>query len=90
MTLSATLIDLYTMALATAALLALPVVALVALVGVLVGIAQTVLGISDQNVSFGPKIALVIAACAWGGPLAFSMLSALFRAAMQALPQLGR
>lgn len=84
------LLGLYVLALETAAVLALPVVSIVAIVGVIVGLAQTVTGISDQNLSFGPKLFAVMAACVWGGSTAFAVLAALLRAALSALPHLAR
>jgi flagellar biosynthesis protein FliQ len=85
---SSTLVDLYTMALETAALVTLPAIGLVAIVGVVVGLAQAITGISDQNLSFGPKIA-GIAFIAWlGGPPALALVETLLREAIRALPQL--
>jgi flagellar biosynthesis protein FliQ len=84
------LMDLYMYAWETAALLALPVVGIVAVIGVIVGLAQTVTGVSDQNLSFGPKLCAVMAACVWGGSSAFAMLASLLRAAANALPHLVR
>jgi flagellar biosynthesis protein FliQ len=81
---------LYVYAWETAAILALPIVGVVALVGVIVGLLQTVTGISDQNLSFGPKLGAAMLACVWGGPAAFAMLASLLRAAMKALPHLAR
>ncbi len=85
---NAHLLDLYLLALETAALLAFPVVALVGAVGVVVGVLQAMTGISDQNLSFGPKIAAVAAACAWGGSMAFSVMETLLQSVMHSLPQL--
>jgi flagellar biosynthesis protein FliQ len=83
-----TLVDLYRMALETAAIVTLPAIGLVAIVGVVVGLAQALTGISDQNLSFGPKIA-GIAFTAWlGGPPALALVETLLREAVRAFPQL--
>ncbi len=81
-------LSLYLKALETALLLALPVVVLVALIGVIVGLVQTVVQVQDQNVSFAPKlvgVALIIAAA--GAP-ALEMLRKLLVETMAALPRL--
>ena len=83
-------IDLYTRALETAALLALPVVAVIGVIGVIVGLAQTITGIQDQNLSFGPKIAVIILLAAMSGPFALALLGELLRASIQVLPHLVR
>lgn len=83
-------IDLYLYALETAAMLVLPVMALIGLVGVVVGLAQTITGIADQNLSFGPKIAAVMLLAAIAGPSALALLVALVRASIQTLPHLVR
>lgn len=80
--------QLYGMALQTALVLALPVVALVAIIGIIIAIAQTIVGISDQNISFGPKIAAVAAVLAVGGMPALSLLTGLLRTVILALPHL--
>jgi flagellar biosynthesis protein FliQ len=80
--------ELYGTALQTALVLALPVVALVAIIGIIVAIAQTIVGISDQNVSFGPKIAAVAALLAVGGMPALSLLASFLRTVILALPRL--
>lgn len=79
-------IDLYIHALETAALLALPVLVVIGVIGVVVGLAQTITGIQDQNLSFGPKLAVVILLAAMGGPFALALIGALLRASIQALP----
>jgi flagellar biosynthetic protein FliQ len=80
--------QLYDTALQTALVLALPVVALVAFIGVVTAIAQTVVGISDQNISFGPKLAAVAAVLAVGGMPALELLASLLRTAIMSLPRL--
>lgn len=87
---SQAVIDLYTRALETAALLALPVIAVIGVIGVIVGLAQTITGIQDQNLSFGPKIAVVMLLAVINGPFALSLLGDLLRASIQALPHLVR
>ena len=80
--------ELYSMAMRTALALSLPVVGLVAIIGVLVAMIQTVVGISDQNISFGPKLAAVAAVLLVGGMPALGILVALLRAAILTLPRL--
>lgn len=76
------------MAMRTALALSLPVVGLVAIIGVLVAMIQTVVGISDQNISFGPKLAAVAVVLFVGGLPALGILVALLRAAILTLPRL--
>jgi len=80
--------QLYGLALQTALILALPVVGLVALIGILIALIQTVLGIQDQNISFGPKIAAVAVLAAIGGLPGMALLASLVRAAILSLPRL--
>ena len=80
--------QLYAIALQTALLLALPVVGLVAVVGIVIAIAQTVTGIQDQNLSFGPKIAAVAMMLAIGGLPGMVLLTRLLQTAIAALPRL--
>jgi len=82
--------ELMTQALETAALIALPAVIAVALVGVVVGILQTVVQLQDQNVSFAPKLVAVALLASLAGPAAFAMLRMLLVIAIQALPGLAR
>ena len=75
-------------ALRSTALIALPAVVVVAVVGVVIGIAQTVVQVQDQNVAFAPKLAAV-ALLAWVvGPLAFDILRALLITSIDSLPAL--
>ena len=77
-------------AMKTAALIALPAVAVVAAIGVAVGIAQTIVQVQDQNVSFLPKLVAVgMMAVAFGG-LALAALAALFQEIGRALPAMAR
>ena len=70
------------------ALIALPAVVAVAVVGVLVGIVQTIVQVQDQNVAFAPKLAAV-ALIAWvAGPPAFDIVRALLVTAIESLPSL--
>ena len=80
--------ELYGMAMRTALVLSLPVVGLVAIIGVFVAMIQTVVGISDQNISFGPKLAAVAAVLFVGGAPALGILVALLRTAVLTLPRL--
>ena len=79
-------VSLYAQALAASLLLSLPVVAAVGLVGVVIGLLQTVIQIQDQNVSFGPKILVVAAMATGGGAMALTILVSLFQAAVASLP----
>jgi flagellar biosynthetic protein FliQ len=85
-----TLVDLYLFALEIAALVVLPVVGLVATVGIIVGLAQSITGISDQNLSFGPKIIAVAVLAVFGGATALALLQMLALEAIHALPYLAR
>jgi flagellar biosynthetic protein FliQ len=82
--------SLFVNAMQVAALIAMPAVALVACVGIAVGIVQTVVQIQDQNVSFFPKLAAIAAAAAVLGPAALAVLVDLFDVVARALPALAR
>ena len=84
------LTGLYVRALETAAVVALPAIAVVTIVGVAVGIAQSLTGVSDQNVSFGPKLVAVWLLVALGAPTALALLVAFAASVLTALPQLVR
>lgn len=77
-------------ALQTAALIALPAVIAVALVGVVIGILQTLVQVQDQNVAFAPKLAAVALLASFAGPVAFAMLRTLLIVAIRTLPELAR
>ena len=78
----------YTSAMLTALLLTLPFVGAIGAVGVVTSLAQSMLGIQDQNISFGPKIAVAAACIVLGGPLALAMLERLFLSAIGSLPHI--
>jgi flagellar biosynthesis protein FliQ len=80
--------QLYVLALHAALTLALPVVVAVACVGVAVSLVQTVVGIQDQNISFGPKLGVVALILTIGGLPALAELVQLLRAAIESLPRL--
>jgi len=80
--------SLYIQTVQTALALAIPVVVAVGCVGVVVSLAQTLVGIQDQNLSFGPKIAVVAAMLAIGASPALTLLERLLLAAVAALPHL--
>ena len=80
--------QLYGLALQTAMVLALPVVAAVACVGIVVSLVQTVLGIQDQNISFGPKIIAVAVMVGIGGLPGMAMLARLLLVAIASLPRI--
>ncbi|HEY7981282.1 MAG TPA: flagellar biosynthetic protein FliQ [Candidatus Eremiobacteraceae bacterium] len=82
--------SLFVNAMQVAALIAMPAVALVACVGIAVGIVQTVVQIQDQNVSFFPKLVAIAAAAAVLGPAALAVLVDLFDVVARALPALAR
>jgi len=82
--------SLFIAAMQTAALIAMPAVALVACIGIAVGIVQTIVQVQDQNISFFPKLTAVAWAAAVFGPAALGMLVDLFDAAAHALPALAR
>ncbi len=74
-----------------ALLLALPIVAAVAVTGIVVGVIQTIFQVQDQNVSFLPKLVVVAALVAIAGVPALALLEALFAtAAKESLHLLGR
>lgn len=81
---------LFAAAMRTAALLAVPVVSVVACIGVAVGIVQTVVQVQDSNISFLPKLVAVGAMTAALGPAALALLIALFDDIVRALPSLAR
>ena len=80
--------SLYIQTMQTALALVIPVVVVVGLVGVFVSLAQTVVGIQDQNLSFGPKIVALAMILAAGASPAVALLAHLLRAAIAALPHL--
>jgi len=80
--------SLYVQTMQTALALAIPVVVVVGFVGVVVSLAQTILGIQDQNLSFGPKIMAVVVIIAAGASSAVTLLVQLLMAAIAALPHL--
>jgi flagellar biosynthetic protein FliQ len=82
--------SLFVIAMQTAALIAMPAVALVAAIGIAIGIVQTVVQIQDQNVSFFPKLAAIAAAATVLGPTALAVLVDLFEVVAHALPALAR
>ncbi|HEY7993522.1 MAG: flagellar biosynthetic protein FliQ [Candidatus Eremiobacterales bacterium] len=83
-------ISLMTQALRTAALIAMPAVIAVALVGVIVGILQTLVQVQDQNVAFAPKLGTIALLVSFAGPAAFALLETLLVGAIQALPEIAR
>ena len=83
-------ISLMTESLNTAALIALPVVIAVALVGVVIGILQTVVQVQDQNVAFAPKLMAVALIISFAGPAALAIIRTLFITAIRTLPELAR
>lgn len=79
---------LFVKALLTALLLTLPAVALVAVVGVVVGLLQTVFQVQDSNVSFFPKLVAVACLAASAGLPALALLRDLIIVAIRSLPHL--
>jgi flagellar biosynthetic protein FliQ len=84
------LVNLFVLALEAAALVTLPAIASVAAVGVVVGLAQSLTGVSDQNLSFGPKVAVIALIALLGGAPALALLETLAREAINALPYVAR
>jgi flagellar biosynthetic protein FliQ len=83
-------VSLMTQALRTAALIAMPAVIVVALVGVVIGILQTLVQVQDQNVAFAPKLGTIALLVSFAGPAAFALLETLLVGAIQALPEIAR
>lgn len=83
-----TALTLFTAALKDAVLLSLPIVGAVALIGVVIGMLQTIAQVQDQNVAFAPKLAGVAAIVAASGPAALELLRELLVMAVAAVPGL--
>jgi flagellar biosynthetic protein FliQ len=81
-------LGLFHEALRTAVIILMPILGAVALVGVLIGIIQTIVQVQDQNVSFAPKIAVVAVLAVVAGPLALASLQRLFTDVVALLPRL--
>lgn len=75
-------------ALATAILLTVPAISVVAGIGVVVGVLQTIFQIQDSNVSFLPKFVAVAAVAIIGGPPALALVRDLIVNVAHALPRL--
>lgn len=80
--------SLYFQTMQTSLALSIPVVAVIGCVGVIVSLAQTLVGIQDQNISFGPKIVALAVMIAAGGSAAMMLLARLLLAVIAALPRL--
>lgn len=80
--------QLYSLAMQTALMLSLPVTVTVAGIGVAASLIQTVVGIQDQNISFGPKLAAAALVLIAGGPAALATLTRLLDVAVATLPLL--
>jgi len=83
-----TAVALLTEALEVAALIALPLVCIVAALGVVIGLVQTIVQVQDQNVAFAPKLGAVAAMVAAFGPPALGMLVRLLETATEVMPRL--
>ncbi|MDQ6825373.1 MAG: flagellar biosynthetic protein FliQ [Candidatus Eremiobacteraeota bacterium] len=83
-------LSLYMHALEITVLLVLPAVLIIAAIGVIVGLFQTVVQVQDQNVSFAPKLAAVVIMAAVAGAPALALLRKFLLAALEALPRLTR
>jgi flagellar biosynthetic protein FliQ len=83
-------ISLMTESLDTAAILALPVVIAVAVVGIVIGVLQTVVQVQDQNVAFAPKLVTVAIVVSLAGPGALAIIRTLLITAIQTLPEFAR
>lgn len=84
------LLGLYELALGTAMILVLPAIGVIAAIGIIVGLAQALVGIQDQNLSFGPKIGAVALLAAVCGLQALSVIASLLQTAVNVLPRLTR
>jgi flagellar biosynthesis protein FliQ len=73
-----TAVHMLAKALETAMLLCLPMVAAVAVTGIVMGMVQTIVQIQDQNVAFLPKLVVVALLSAIGGAQALALLIELF------------
>lgn len=83
-----TAVRLFVMALEVALLLAVPLVAVVALVGIVIGVLQTVVQVQDQNLSFLPKLVAIAAVLSLGGATGLSLLVRLMVNALAVLPKM--
>ncbi|MBV8364952.1 MAG: flagellar biosynthetic protein FliQ [Candidatus Eremiobacteraeota bacterium] len=72
----------------TIVLIAVPVVAAVAVAGVITGVIQTIVQVQDQNVAYLPKLLVVVALIALAGSAALRLLEQLLHSAAEALPRL--
>jgi flagellar biosynthesis protein FliQ len=84
----ATVVRLFVAALQVALVLAVPLVATVALIGIAVGVLQTVVQVQDQNVSFLPKLVAVAALLTIAGAAGLGLLVHLMTDAIAALPRM--
>jgi len=73
-------VHMLSQALETALVLCLPIVAAVAATGVVVGVAQTIVQVQDQNVAFLPKLIVVALVLAIAGAAGLALLIRLFNA----------
>ena len=72
----------------TALVLSMPLILGVGLVGVLMGLLQTIVQVQDQNVSFAPKFLAIVVLLAIGGPIGLAILQSLLLQVMLLLPAL--
>ena len=75
-------------ALETALMLCIPMVGAIAATGVLVGVAQTIVQVQDQNVAFLPKLLVVALVLAVAGATGLAMLVELFDVVVAGVPKL--
>jgi len=75
-------VHLLSRALETALMLCIPMVAAVASTGVIIGVAQTVVQVQDQNVAFLPKLLVVALIVTVAGTAGLALLIELFDAAV--------
>lgn len=86
----AVILELFQDAMETTVLIVLPAVALVAGIGVVVGMLQTIVQVQDQNVAFAPKLVAIAIAATVFGPAAFSLLLSLMTKVIASLPLVAR
>ncbi|HME82712.1 MAG TPA: flagellar biosynthetic protein FliQ [Candidatus Eremiobacteraceae bacterium] len=80
--------ELMARALETALLISVPLVAAVAMTGVVTGAIQTIVQVQDQNVAFLPKLLIVALLITVAGAPALMLLVRLFSSVAAGIPRL--
>lgn len=81
-------LGLFAESLRTALALLLPAIVIVAAVGVIVGLVQTIVQVQDQNVAFAPKVVAIALLAALAGPAALEILLQLLSHVVALLPRI--